>query len=567
VIELWETEDPADARLALTATGPLAEFNAAGVLEAADVHVAARLTTLVGEPDERVALALALACRAVRHGSVCLDLATVADVAPELPWPANGAWLAAVRSSPLVEQGVLWVEFDLVYLDRFRRQEEQVWRDLSDRAARPAPPVDEAVLQSTLDAHFAGAGYAEQRAACAAAAGRWTTVLTGGPGTGKTTTVAGLLEVLAEQLGAAGRPARIALTAPTGKAAARLQEQVKVPGLHAVTLHRLLGFRPDNQTRFRHHRGNRLPYDVVVVDETSMVSLTMMARLLEAVRPDARLVLVGDPDQLASIEAGAVLNDLVEGYAGRPDSPVASLTTVHRYGEHIGDLARALRARDADAVVDVLRRGHAEVEWVTDEDPTAAVRATALPAAIELREHALAGDVTAALKALDRHRLLCAHRESVTWWNRQVERWLEEVAGDAHYAPMYVGRPLLVTSNDHGLGVYNGDTGVVVLSDDGRHRVAVAAAGGPLDLAPTRLDAVETMHAMTIHKSQGSQAEVVTVVLPDPESRLLTCELFYTAVTRASRTVRVVGSEEAVRAAVTRRAQRASGLQRRVTRG
>jgi exodeoxyribonuclease V alpha subunit len=580
VIELWESEDPADARLALTATGLLAEFNAAGVLEAADVHVAARLTTLVGETDERVALALALACRAVRHGSVCLDLATVADiatvaeVAPELPWPAYDAWLAAVRGSPLVGQGVLWVEFDLVYLDRYRRQEEQVWRDLSDRAARPAPPVDAAVLQTTLDAHFAGAGYVEQRAACAAAAGRWTTVLTGGPGTGKTTTVAGLLEVLAEQLGAAGRPARIALTAPTGKAAARLQEQVKVPGLHAVTLHRLLGFRPDNQTRFRHHRGNRLPYDVVVVDETSMVSLTMMARLLEAVRPDARLVLVGDPDQLASIEAGAVLNDLVEGYAGRPDSPVASLTTVHRYGEHIGDLARALRARDADAVVDVLRRGHAEVEWVTDEDPTSAVRATVLPAALELREHALAGDVAAALTALDRHRLLCAHRESVTWWNRQVERWLEEATGDAHHAPMYVGRPLLVTSNDHGLGVYNGDTGVVVLSSDdgrdgrdGRLRVAVAAAGGALDLAPTRLDAVETMHAMTIHKSQGSQAEVVTVVLPDPESRLLTCELFYTAVTRASRTVRVVGSEEAVRAAATRRAQRASGLQRRVTRG
>jgi exodeoxyribonuclease V alpha subunit len=583
VIELWESDDLTDARRALTATGLLRTFNEAGVLEAADVHIGIRLSAIVGETDPRVQLAVALANRAVRSGSVCIDLRSVVEVEPGLPWPAYDEWLAAVRASPLVEQGVVWVEYDLVYLDRYRRQEAQVWDDLSDRAARPAPALDTGLLATSLDRLFAGSpigdgpGYAEQHDACAQAAKQWTTVLTGGPGTGKTTTVARLLTILAEQLEVEGGSARIAITAPTGKAAARLQEQLlkssadfdatdkaRLQGIHATTLHRLLGFRPDNSTRFRHSRTNRLPFDVIVVDETSMVSLTMMARLIEAVRPDARLVLVGDPDQLASVEAGAVLNDIVAGYAGRDDSPVVSLTTVHRFGPHIGALAAALRSRDADAVIDVLSAGHDEVVWLTGDDQAALIRETSLPAALAVREAAWAGDADAALAALDGHRLLCAHRESVHHWNRQVEHWLAEATGDPLYEPMYVGRPLLVTANDYGLGVYNGDTGVVIQSADQR-RAVISGSGGALDFAPTRLSDAETMHAMTIHKSQGSQAEVVTVLLPAADSRLLTCELFYTAVTRASRTVRVVGSEAEVRAAVGRRAQRASGLQRRIS--
>jgi len=583
VIELWESDDPTDPRRALTATGLLRTFNEAGVLEAADVHLGTRLAAIVGEADPRVQLAVALANRAVRAGSVCIDLRSVTEVEPALPWPAYDEWLAAVRASPLVEQGVVWVEYDLVYLDRYRRQEAQVWDDLSDRAARPAPALDDTRLAASLDRLFpdpapTGADWTEQRAACARAAGQWTTVLTGGPGTGKTTTVARLLAILAEQLEADGGSARIAITAPTGKAAARLQEQVlassadfdatdlgRLHGIQATTLHRLLGFRPDNSTRFRHSRSNRLPFDVIVVDETSMVSLTMMARLLEAVRPDARLVLVGDPDQLASVEAGAVLNDIVAGYAGREDSPVVSLTKVHRFGPHIGALAAALRAGDADEVIQVLSAGHDEVVWLTDDDRASLIRETSLTAALEVRDRAWAGDAEGALAALDRHRLLCAHRESVRHWNQQIEHWLAEATGDLLYEPMYVGRPLLVTANDYGLGVYNGDTGVVIRSAGEQRRAVISGSAGALDFAPTRLSDVETMHAMTIHKSQGSQADVVTVLLPAADSRLLTCELFYTAVTRASGRVRVVGSEAEVRAGVGRRAQRASGLQRRIS--
>jgi exodeoxyribonuclease V alpha subunit len=578
MIELFEVSDEHDRRLALTAKGILRTFNDAGVLTAADVHVANRVGVLGGESDERVLLALALATRAVRHGSVSLDLATVASVAPELPWPAHDDWVSAVAASPLVQAGVLRWEFDLLYLDRYWQQEVQVCADLLARLATAPPAVDLAVLDAGVERVFGGASYAEQREASREAAARWTTVLTGGPGTGKTTTVAGLLALLTEQASLTGDELRIALTAPTGKAAARLQEavaSVELPAvdrdrlgpLEATTMHRLLGSRRDNGTRFRHHRANRLPHDVVVVDETSMVSLTMMARLVEAVRPDARLIFVGDPDQLASVEAGAVLADLVGGLGGVVPSPVVALRTTHRFGAAIGELAAALRVGDGDLVMQVLRAGAPEVEFVESDDPAPLLKTDVLDAALAVRASAEAGDSTGSLAALDRHRLLCAHRQGpfgVSHWNRQVEHWLTEATGDPLYNEMYVGRPVLVTANDYGLGVYNGDAGVVIREGDGTLRVVIAGTAGLLDLATSRISDVETMHAMTIHKSQGSQADHVTVLLPTEDSRLLTRELFYTAVTRAKKKVRVVGTEAAVRAAVIRRAQRASGLRQRL---
>ncbi len=575
--DLFEPVDAMDARLALGATGLLAHFNAAGVLTSADVHVAAALGRLGGEGDERVLLAIALAVRAVRGGSVCVDLSTVADP-PDLAWPDPAHWATAVAVSPLVAAGLVRWDNDLLYLDRYHEQEGQVVDDLLSRAAtRPAHDPDLMAasmsrLVTSMQRARPGTTYDEQVTACLAAAGQWTTVLTGGPGTGKTAAVASLLVGLLDQ-----HPAglRIALAAPTGKAAARLQQAVhqeaqafderdraRLAGVTASTLHRLLRPDPGNSTRFRHHRGNRLPHDVVVVDESSMVSLTQMARLLEAVRPDARLVLVGDPHQLSSVEAGAVLSDVVRGFQDRPDSPVAGLRTAHRFGDEIRALAEALRTGDADGALAVLAAGHHAVEWIDEADPAARVRTTALAAALAVRDAAEHGDVDGALAALDRHRLLCAHRDGpfgVRHWNRRIEHWLTAETGDPLHARAYVGRPLLVTANDHQLGVYNGDAGVVVLTPSGP-RAVIAASDGPRDLAPSRLGDVETMHAMTIHKSQGSQADVVTVLLPDEESRLLSRELFYTAVTRARTQVRVVGSEASIRAAIGRRAQRASGL-------
>ena len=578
--ELFEPVGEHDWRLSTGATGQLGSFNRDGLLESTDLHVADRLGDLAGEPDERVRLAVALAVRAVRHGSVCVDLATVPELAPELPWPLADDWLAAVAASPIAAAGAVRLDHGLLYLDRYHRLETQVLDDLADRTAQPPPEVDEQALSAAVERVRGQHLSPEQERAAVRAVRQWTTVLTGGPGTGKTTTVARLLALVADQADQRGRRLSIALTAPTGKAAARLQEAVvaelehldaadrdRLMPVEAMTLHRLLGWLPDNTTRFRHDRGNRLKYDLVVVDESSMVELTMMARLLEAVRPQARLVLVGDPRQLTSVGAGAVLSDLVAGYDGNPASPVVSLTENFRSTEDIKTLAEALRIGDGDEVLAALRVPSSEVEFVETTDAESALRADAVEAALRIRAAAEAGDAAAAVAALDEHRLLCAHREGphgVRHWNQQVERWLGEETGQEIWSEWYVGRPLLVSSNDYALGIYNGETGAAVLQPDGRLRAVISGSGGLLDFAPGRLDAIETMHAMTIHKSQGSQADRVTVLLPDEGSRLLTRELFYTAVTRARRHVRVVGSEAAVRAAVATRAQRATGLRLRL---
>jgi exodeoxyribonuclease V alpha subunit len=567
-----------DVELAVGATGLLQTFNEAGVLDIADVRVAERICLLVKETDERVALAIALLVRGLRSGSVCIELATIASAvgAEELTWPESEGWLAAVRASALLGEPSVLHLYDerLLYLDRYWREEKQVCDDLL--ALRVSKPTRDLPAPERLFP----AGFEEQREAAEIALAQPVTVLTGGPGTGKTTTVARLLALLAEQAELAGtsRP-RIALAAPTGKAAARLQEAVgqevakldaadraRLGELQAMTLHRLLGSRPDSSSRFRHDRGNRLPHDVIVVDETSMVSLTMMARLLEAVRRDARLILVGDADQLASVEAGAVLADLVDGLSARADVRVAALRTSHRFGEAIGFLADAIRVGDADRALKLLRSGDEHIEFIEDDDATDPLRSILLPHALRLREAALFGAGDVALATLDEHRLLCAHREGpygVRHWNRQVEKWLSEETGQPPWSEWYPGRPLLVTANDYGLHVYNGDTGVVIAGAEGL-RAVIAGAGGPLDFATSRLSDVETMHAMTIHKSQGSQADEVTVLMPSEDSRLLTRELFYTAITRAKRKVRVVGSEASVRGAIERRPMRASGLAQRI---
>jgi exodeoxyribonuclease V alpha subunit len=616
-IERWTGDDPHDARLALGATGLLRTFNDAGVLTAADVHVARRTADVVGEDDETVRLAVALAVRAVRQGSVCVDLgsfgAGASDAAatpavvpaatpavqggsgtePDpLPWPVAEGWLERVAASPLAARSVVRADLGLLYLDRYWREEQQVRDDVVTRLALPAPDVDEPLLEQSAARLFPGDAYAEQRAAALSIARRRTTVLTGGPGRGKTTTVTGLLALLAEQAEhTAGRRLRIALAAPTGKAAARLQQAVadalgappvaggpeltgddrrRLTGLRAGTLHRLLGRRPGSSTRFRHDRSNRLPHDVVVVDETSMVSLTLMARLLEAVRPDARLVLVGDPDQLASVEAGAVLADLVTGLGERDADAVAALVTDHRSeSTAITRLAAAIQGGDPDAVLAVLAEGAGAVELVHPDDAAGLglLQDELTRHALDVRGLALAGDAAGALAAAGRHRLLCAHREGpwgVEHWNQQVERRLGEASGASLGAAVgarwYPGRPVLITANDYGLGLFNGDTGVVVADGENLR----AHIDGGASFAVSRLGDVDTLHAMTVHKSQGSQADAVTLLLPDVTSPLLTRELFYTAVTRARRRVRVVGTPEAVRAAVGRRARRATGLAARL---
>jgi exodeoxyribonuclease V alpha subunit len=562
--------DPFDARQAVGATGILREFNDIGVLSAADVHVAARLCDLVGDESEPVALAVALAVRGPRLGHVFVDLATIRDTASVesdepvdlsvLPWPGVDEWLAALAASELVAVGEdddggvrearpLRLLGTRLYLDRYWREECAVAADLNDMTAR---------------------GRLE--------------VIAGGPGTGKTTRVARVVAEMIDRAVAAGeRPPLVALAAPTGKAAARLQEAVHeetaqlsldgsvrelLMGLRASTLHRLLGWRPGSHSRFAHDRGNRLPHDVVIVDETSMVSLSLMARLVDAVRPEARLILVGDPGQLTSIEAGVVLADIVGPGVGQG---VIVLERVHRYGGGIAALADAIRRGDGDATVAALRGAPDEITWLPiDVNETEAgfelVRDRAVAAGLSVVAAARDGAALQALAALGRFRLLCAHRRGpygVSDWSSRIQGWLAPDIEDIDQRD-FVGRPLLVTENDYELGLYNGDTGVIVAGAGERPTAAFERGGEVLRFSPLRLGAVETVYAMTIHKSQGSQCDTAAVLLPAPTSRILTRELLYTGVTRARRELILVGTEDAVRHAVERPVARASGLRERL---
>ncbi|MBV8943939.1 MAG: exodeoxyribonuclease V subunit alpha [Solirubrobacterales bacterium] len=568
--------DPFTATRALGATGLLRAFNDSGLLSAADVHVAARLAELGEEEADAVRLAVALAVRGPRLGHVFVDLATIRETAnveseepvdlSALPWPEPGAWLAAVRSSQLVaigeEDPAAEVDRPLrligtrLYLDRYWREERAVAADLNGLTAR-----------------------------------RCLSVIAGGPGTGKTTEVARMVAELVEQAAAEGsRPPLIALAAPTGKAAARLQEAVhdeaaRLPlgeeirtwlmDLRASTVHRLLGRRPGSHSRFAHHRVSRLPHDVVIVDETSMVSLSLMARLVEAVRPEARLVLVGDPGQLTSIEAGVVLGDIV-GAAGRAVAEgIVVLERVHRYGGGIAKLADAVRRGDADATMAALGEAPGEVAWLPVEVEEGGamgelrlVRERAVAAGAAVVAAARGGAARVALEALGRFRLLCAHRRGpygVSDWSTRVRGWLSTEIEDLDVEQRdYVGRPLLITENDYELGLYNGDTGVIV-QDSPQHPSAVFERGRQLmHFSPLRLGAVDTVYAMTVHKSQGSQFDTAAVLLPSASSRILTRELLYTAVTRARRELILVASEDAVRRAVERPVARASGLGERL---
>jgi len=630
--------DPFEVERARAAPGLLREFNEAGVLTAADVHVALRLARLGGEGDESVWLAAALAVRGPRLGHVYVDLATVrettavdADELVELsalPWPSPGAWPKAVSASGLVSVGEedgrhtrpLRLVGTSLYLDRYWREERQIAADLWALSDEQPAGVRLDLLADGLTRLFAGETDGHQRLAAAAAVLSRFAVVAGGPGTGKTTTLARIVALLAEQAAGAGSAEPlVALAAPTGKAAARLEEAVheqaaelavsdpvraQLLALNASTLHRLLGWRPDSNSRFRHHRGNRLPHDVVIVDETSMVSLSLMGRLVEAIRPDARLIFVGDPGQLASIEAGAVLGDIVgpttdglligagprarlaqaTGRAVPADDPPSGATVgdgivvlerVHRFGGGIARVAEAIRRGDANAVLEALADSGEDVIWIPADvadpdaqDALAPVHDGAVATGRAVIESARAGAARQAIEAVGAFRVLCAHRRGahgVATWTARIEAWLgEQIEGFGAEGAWYAGRPLLVTENDYGLRLYNGDTGVVVATGAGAVSAAFERGSQVLDFRPTRLSAVETVYAMTVHKSQGSQFDTAAVLLPAPESQLLTRELLYTAVTRARKRLILAGTEEMIRAAVSRPVARASGLRGRL---
>lgn len=543
--------------------------------------------------------------RSVRRGAdVVMDVE--ADAPPALPWPDPEAWASVLAASPAVvvrdavsgsARGaagpgvILPLAFDgtRVYLERYWRYERHVGDRLLADAAETMEPTSTA-LDAALDRYFGADDPTSpdlQRQAASVALRRRVTVLAGGPGTGKTYTVARLLAAAHEIAEEMGAPLEVALAAPTGKAAARMTEAVRqavgsldVTGrvsetLHATeasTIHRLLGWL-DGVT-FRHGEHNPLPHDLVVVDETSMVALPLMAKLLDALRPGARLVLVGDPFQLASVEAGAVLGDIVgPGARGRPATgpmldSIVVLDRVHRFesGSGIGRLASAVRSGDADLALEVLRDSQADEVVLIDPDDTsslAQLRELVATEAAEVVRLALEGDAAATVEASLRLKVLCGTRWGPLGsyaWRDEIERRLSKlVRGTSVDRRWYLGRPVIITRNDYLTRVFNGDTGIVI-ARGGRPVVAMQGSDGIRELSPSQLDQIETWWSMTIHKSQGSEFGHAVVSLPAVHSRILTNELLYTGITRGKQRVTVVATEEALRTAVERPIRRASGL-------
>lgn len=578
-----------------------------GPLERAFV---ASLQRLEPQTPEAVLLAAALCCEALAGGDVCLPLRRLAGRRPwpeiDLVLPALEAWRAQLEASPLVggpgAYAPLILDGERLYLARYQAYEQQLAERLLARAS-DAPEVDEACLVESLARLFAFNRQTPdwQRLAAAQAVRRRLAVISGGPGTGKTTTVVRLLAALLEQPG--GANLAIGLAAPTGKAAARMAEAIRnakaqLPVAEAIraalpdearTLHRLLGSRGDSP-RVRHDATNPLPLDVLVVDEASMVDLALMAKLVEALPPRARLILLGDKDQLAAVEAGAVFAELCEGRGfdaraaadlerltsqavpiqaprSRLGDAVVLLTHSHRFAgdSGIGELARRINAGDAPGTLALLREGAAELLWNAEPSAAALVERLEQGYAAYLQA-AREGDPAAAFAAFNGFRALTAQREGafgVAGLNEALEARFKRRLGVASRERWYPGRAIMVRQNDYALGLFNGDIGLCLQSGDGL-RVFFEGEQGFRGFAPARLPSHDSAFAMTVHKSQGSEFSEVLLALPEQPSPLLTRALLYTGITRARQRVELWALPARLAEAVNARAERASGLAERL---
>ena len=555
-----------------------------------------------------VLVSAALLCSALDQGDVCLPLARLAGQRPwpehEMRLPALADWRGRLQASALVGAAGDFVPLILLgerlYLARYEAYERQLAEQLLARAG-DRPEVDEARLGESLGRLFAFNSQQPdwQRLAAAQAVRRRLAVISGGPGTGKTTTVVRLLAALLEQ----GAALAIGLAAPTGKAAARMAEAIRgakaaLPVDAAIkaalpeearTLHRLLGSRGDSPA-VRHHAGNPLALDVLVVDEASMVDLALMAKLVDALPPGARLILLGDKDQLAAVEAGAVFAELCEGRGfdaqaaaeleritgqqvavEQPTSAlgdaVVLLTHSHRFAgdSGIGELARRINGGDVAGTLRLLQEDRDDLAWNAEPSPQDLLERLEQGYGPFLAA-AQGGDAAAAFAAFNAFRALCAQREGV-WGvsgiNEALEARIKRRAQVASRERWYVGRPVMVRQNDYALGLFNGDIGICLHSEHGL-RVYFEGEDGFRPFAPARLPSHDSAFAMTVHKSQGSEFAEVLLALPEQPSPLLTRSLFYTGITRAKQRVEIWGLASRLGEAVATRAERAAGLAERL---
>jgi exodeoxyribonuclease V alpha subunit len=549
-------------------------YRSAGAIGRDDIAAATLLVEMASragapEPDPLAWLGLCLALRTVRDGHTCVDFDQIAawrgEIEPEAPeappWPTDAAdWIAALEKA----------------------------KDLVGNPGHRKPFI--------LDGHrlYLARPHAEEKSIAAAmnarAANGTIKILLGGPGTGKTTKVAQDLVQLFQAADHDGGELSVALAAPTGKAAARMAEAVRkacgsenvkasrevidrILQLKPTTVHKLLGSNPSRGDCYTYQAGKYLPFKLVIVDEASMLSSSLLHHLLAAVADDATIMLVGDPDQLASVDAGTALGDIAlfgrPQHAGTPlHGRIETLTECHRTeSEDILALAHAIREERQDGAIELLQKEGTAVTWVDPAEKKKLEQLTneVVSHATQLRELARGKNAEAVLSKQGELQVLCAHRAGpmgVAGWNKRVEKQLDIRPG----YPWYTGRPVMITRNSPSLRLANGDVGVVM--SDGDTRVAAFeindADGRRLKLPVSRLEDIDTVHALTIHKSQGSEYGHAVVVLPERASRIVTRELLYTAVTRARNKVTVVGSREVIEAAIKTPIRRATGLASRL---
>jgi exodeoxyribonuclease V alpha subunit len=593
-------------------------------LTATDIHFAEFIQREAGETPAWFSTMAALASNAVANGNICLNLSDIAEKVIQVDgrdrqFPALSEMRDLLAGMPVVgspgDFRPLVVDDDgRLYLYRYWKYEQELVRVIQEKSSLPGCDIDETLLGSGIGRLFppsSGEGVDWQKVAALGALWKRFFVISGGPGTGKTSTVVKILALLLEQ--AQGATVHIALAAPTGKSAARLKESIRLmkesldcsPEVKSripeevTTIHRLLGVR-SGSVRFRYSAENQLPYDIVIVDEASMVALPLMAKLATALKPQARFILLGDKDQLSSVEAGAALGDICGGgrpelfsasfqsfvtrvagerlpstavasCAGFPGDALAVLKRNYRFGTEsgIGGGARAINSGDAESALRLLNDElHQDIRW--QEAPSTEQLKKALTERIVSGYSSYLAAATAeeALLLFDGFRVLTALRQGpygVAGVNGLIEEILAEKGLIERQTRWYPGQPVMITVNDYNLKLFNGDIGIVFPDPEANGSPKVffpSLEGGVRKVSPLRLPEHETVYAMTIHKSQGSEFNRILLLLPEQESELLTRELIYTGLTRAKNAVEIWGDEGVFRAAVSRRVERTSGLRK-----